>query len=171
MFSKLWSTLSRPSSALRRDRGISNSTPSLHHGHDDGTTSERKYLCLLEKILRCGSVEHTRTGVRTRTLFGEQLRFDLSDNRLPLLTTKHVSFANVAHELLWMMSGSTNNQDLERRGVKIWRGNASPGYLRQVGLDHKYRPYHDLGPIYPHQWRHFGAPYIDCETDYSGKVR
>lgn len=98
------------------------------------------------------------------------MRFDLSGGVLPLLTTKYVSFSNVAHELLWFMSGSTDLMALERRGVYIWRANATPEYLRAVGLETRYAPFGDLGPIYSHQWRHFGANYTDCYANYRGKV-
>lgn len=133
-------------------------------------TDEFEYLNLMSRILEHGSVENTRTGVRTKTLFGEMLKFNLSDNTLPLLTTKHVSVRNVLHELLWFMSGSTNLKMLERYGVNIWHENASPEYLESVGLSHRYQPYTDLGPIYSHQWRHYGAKYTDCFTNYKGQV-
>lgn len=124
----------------------------------------------MDKILQHGSIEYNRTGTVAKTLFGEMLRFDLTDDQLPLLTTKQISYSNVLHELLWFISGSTNLQDLERRGVHIWRANATPEYLKRVGLHQRYDAFEDLGPIYSHQWRYFGASYIDCHTNYKGKV-
>lgn len=159
-----------PSCAINRSYLVTDPDDDTKTDNRDDTTDETAYLNLMRKILDHGSIEPTRTGVPALTLFGETLSFDLSDNRLPLLTTKFVSVKNVLHELLWFMSGSTNLQHLERHGVFIWHENASPEYLESVGLAHRYAPYTDLGPIYSHQWRHYGASYVDCYTDYTGKV-
>lgn len=96
-----------------------------------------------------------RTKVGTKKLVGAMLKFDMSDGVLPALTVKNVSLSNVLRELLWLISGSTNSNTLNDTGCKIWNANgaATNG---------------DLGPIYGHQWRHFGAEYKDCHTDYSG---
>lgn len=128
---------------------------------------ERGYLELLSRIAKQSTWSSDgRTGVRTKAIFGAQLRFSLADDSLPLLTTKHVSFDNVAKELLWFMSGSTNQRVLEEQGVNIWRANSTPEYLDRLGLRY-YTPYRDTGPIYGHQWRHFGAKYVDSQTDYT----
>jgi len=66
-----------------------------------------------------------------------------------------------------MISGDTDAKHLSEKGVKIWDGNASREYLDKVGLNHHEEG--DLGPVYGFQWRHFGAEYIDCKTDYTGK--
>jgi thymidylate synthase len=73
----------------------------------------------------------------------------------------------VLAELLWFISGSTSSLPLSSSGVKIWDGNGSRAYLDSVGLSH--RAVGDLGPVYGFQWRHFGAEYVDAETDYSGQ--
>lgn len=133
----------------------------------DATADERGYLDLLSRIAdRPTWSSDGRTGVRTKSIFGAQLRFSLADGTLPLLTTKHVSFDNVAKELLWFISGSTDQRVLEEQGVNIWRANDSPEVLRRLGLE-KYEPFRDTGPIYGHQWRHFGAKYVDSRTDYT----
>jgi thymidylate synthase len=83
------------------------------------------------------------------------------------LTTKRVFLRAVIAELLWFISGSTSSLPLTAAGIKIWDGNGSREYLDSVGLSH--RAVGDLGPVYGFQWRHFGAEYIDAETDYTGK--
>lgn len=69
--------------------------------------------------------------------------------------------------MLWFISGSTSSLPLSEAGIKIWDGNGSREYLDSVGLSH--REVGDLGPVYGFQWRHFGAEYIDAQTDYSGQ--
>jgi thymidylate synthase len=113
-----------------------------------------------------------RTGTGTRSLFAPKpLKFSLSNPDgsliLPLLTTKRVFLRAVIAELLWFISGSTSSTPLTEAGIKIWDGNGSREYLDSVGLSH--RAVGDLGPVYGFQWRHFGAEYVDAETDYTGK--
>lgn len=83
------------------------------------------------------------------------------------MTTKRVFLRAVIGELLWFISGSTSSLPLSKAGIKIWDGNGSREYLDSVGLSH--REVGDLGPVYGFQWRHFGAEYIDAQTDYSGQ--
>jgi len=132
----------------------------------DGNSGEQAYLDLVRRVIEDGVERGDRTGVGTRALFAEQLRFDLADG-FPLLTTKRVFWRGVAEELLWMISGSTNANDLSVKGVKIWDANATLEFLESRGLPHREQG--DLGPVYGFQWRHFGATYVDCHTDYSGQ--
>ncbi len=127
---------------------------------------EEQYLDLVRRILDTGIVRNNRTGVPTRSLFGQVMRFDLRD-RIPVLTTKRVAWKSVVEELLWMLLGKTDSKELAARGVKIWDANGTPEYLKSVGLGH--REAGDLGPIYGFQWRHFGAKYVDCHTNYAGQ--
>jgi len=129
---------------------------------------EYQYLDLIRDILEHGEHRPDRTGTGTLSLFGPpQLRFSLEDNVFPLLTTKKVFTKAIFHELLWFVKGSTNGQELSDLGVKIWDGNGSREYLDSIGLSH--RAAGDLGPVYGFQWRHFGAEYKDCHTDYTGQ--
>jgi len=98
------------------------------------------------------------------------LKFKLNRNGtpiLPLLTTKRVFTRAIIAELLWFIEGNTSSLALSEKGVKIWDGNGSREFLDNLGLTH--REVGDLGPVYGFQWRHFGADYVDCKTDYTGQ--
>lgn len=112
----------------------------------------RPYLDLLERILEDGRDRGDRTGTGTRSIFGAQMRFDLRDG-FPLVTTKKLNTAAIVHELLWLLSGSTDVTDLHARGaVRIWDEWATAEQCAKFG-----RKAGDLGPTYGHQWRNFGA--------------
>jgi len=127
---------------------------------------EDQYLNLIKQILDVDIFENTRNG-NTKSIFGSSMRFSLKDGSLPLLTTKKVAWKTCFHELMWFISGSTNNQKLNEKGVHIWDANASRDFLDNRGL--KNNAVNDLGPVYGHQWRHFNAEYKDCNTDYQNK--
>ena len=126
---------------------------------------EQKYLDLINKIINTGETRATRNSI-TKSIFGEKLEFDISDS-IPFITTKKLAWKTVIKELLWFISGSTDNELLTNQNVKIWEGNASREYMDSIGL--LDRKVNDLGPIYGHQWRHFNAEYLDNHTDYTGK--
>jgi len=128
---------------------------------------ESGYIELLRKILEKGELRQERTGTGTLSLFGEQLRFDLSNERVPLLTTKFVPYKACIKELLWFLSGCTDVRKLRDQGVHIWDGNSSREYLDAVGLSDL--PEFDIGAGYGFQWRHFGAEYINCLQEYDGQ--
>jgi dihydrofolate reductase / thymidylate synthase len=130
------------------------------------TNQEQQYLDLIRNVIEKGEDKEDRTGVGTRATFGNMMRFDLSET-FPLLTTKKVFWKGVVEELLWFLRGSTDGQALSDMGVKIWDGNGSREFLDNLGF--KDRRVGDLGPVYGFQWRHFGAEYANCDTDYTGK--
>ncbi|ACH96136.1 thymidylate synthase/pyrimidine hydroxymethylase-like protein [Oryctes rhinoceros nudivirus] len=131
------------------------------------TVMTRNYLSLVRTVLKAPSSPN-RTGIDARSSFGHQLRFDLRNGVLPLLTTKPMPFKTILRELFWFLRGETNQKILERQNVHIWKGNSSREYLDSRGL-YDYTEYESLGPIYGFQWRHFGASYVDCNTDYTNK--
>lgn len=135
-----------------------NSTDTLNH-------EEQQYLNLIKRIIDTGNVRGDRTGTGTIGLFGQQMRFSLRDNQLPLITTKKVFFKGVLEELLWFIKGDTNAKHLQEKGVKIWDGNSSKAFLESRGLGHREEG--DLGPVYGFQWRHWGAEYKTMNDEYS----
>lgn len=131
-------------------------------------TAEQAYLDLCKRIIDEGEHRPDRTGTGTKSLFAPpQLRFDLSNDTFPLLTTKKVFSKGIIHELLWFVAGSTDAKILSEKGVKIWEGNGSREFLDKLGLTRRREG--DLGPVYGFQWRHFGAEYKDCDSDYTGQ--
>ncbi|AWV85396.1 thymidylate synthase [Acinetobacter radioresistens] len=111
----------------------------------------RQYLDLLQHILEHGGDKGDRTGTGTRSVFGHQMRFDLSKG-FPLLTTKKVHFRSIVVELLWFLKGDTNVKYLQDNKVTIWDEWATAEQTARFG-----RPAGELGPVYGHQWRNFGA--------------
>ncbi len=120
--------------------------------------SEAGYLALLREVLEHGRERKDRTGVGTRGLFGGQLRFDLRSS-FPLLTTKKVHLKSIIHELLWFVRGETQVKPLQDVGVSIWDEWATAEQTARFG-----RQAGDLGPVYGHQWRNFGATKNDDGT-------
>jgi thymidylate synthase len=127
---------------------------------------ENEYLAAVANIIENGDLQATRNG-KTYSLFGVSMRFSLADNVIPLLTTKKVAWKTCLKELLWFISGKTDNRILQKQNVHIWDQNASRAFLDSQNLTHLEEG--DLGPIYGHQWRHYNACYKDCHTDYTDK--
>ena len=111
----------------------------------------KQYLDLLQDIKINGTEKGDRTGTGTLSHFGAQLRFDLADG-FPLLTTKKVHFKSIVYELFWFLSGSTHVDYLQQNNVRIWNEWATADQTARFN-----RPAGDLGPIYGHQWRNYGA--------------
>jgi thymidylate synthase len=131
------------------------------------SSGESQYLDLLQRVWRTGVVRGDRTGTGTRALFGETLRFDLSDGSIPVLTTKRVYWKTAVRELLWFLSGETNIRPLVAQGVRIWTDWPLAAYRSATGAaisaeDFEARiiadadfaaRWGDLGPVYGSQWR------------------
>lgn len=132
----------------------------------------KQYLKLLNDILENGSEKSDRTSTGTISMFGYQMRFDLSEG-FPLLTTKKVHLKSVIHELLWFITGDTNIKYLVNNGVRIWNewpyrkfvqsgdynGQTMKEFIELIKTDDDFSDkWGDLGPVYGHQWRNFEGP-------------
>ena len=133
---------------------------------DDNFHEEYQYINLIYDVINYGSSEYTRNG-NTLMLYGSVMEFDLLEYSIPFLTTKKVAWQTCLKELLWFISGSTDNRVLQDKNVKIWNGNSSRDFLDKVGLINNEEG--DLGPIYGFQWRHFNADYRDFNENYENK--
>jgi thymidylate synthase len=111
----------------------------------------KQYLDLLRLILERGRERNDRTGTGTIGVFGHQMRFDLRQG-FPLLTTKKLHVRAIVHELLWFLRGETDVAPLKAANVTIWDEWATAEQTARFG-----RKEGDLGPVYGHQWRNFGA--------------
>ncbi|SIO02182.1 thymidylate synthase [Parasphingorhabdus marina DSM 22363] len=132
----------------------------------DPSHYEQQYLDLMRHIWSAGDERVDRTGVGTRAMFGATMRFDLSDNAIPLLTTKRVYWKTAAREMLWFLTGDTNIRELVKQKVHIWTDWPLDKYRRATGEDIDRDSFEqkiiedpefaeqwgDLGPVYGKQW-------------------
>lgn len=141
---------------------------------------EYQYLNVLRNVSQFGIEKPNRTKNNTKSIFGNMMKFTLYEidetnseivykRILPLLTTKNMSKSSkiIFEELIFFVKGQTNNKILKDKGVHIWDANGSRQFLDSIGLNHFEED--DLGEIYGAQWRHFGANYINCHTDYTNQ--
>lgn len=144
---------------------------------------EWQYLDLMRQIWDHGDARIDRTGVGTRSIFGAQLRFDLSDGRVPLLSTKRVFWKTATREFLWFLAGGTNIRPLCAQGVEIWTDWPLDRYRRATGEDITRKDFSarivadaafaqewgDLGPVYGKQWTDW--PVYEPQVDGSYRKR
>lgn len=128
---------------------------------------EYQYLNMLKRVLERGDERLDRTGVGTRALFGDMMRFDLSSGEVPILTTKRVYWKTAVKEMLWFLTGGTNIRDLLLQNVRIWTDWPLDRYRKESGeqisqeefearivADEQFAAqWGDLGPVYGKQWR------------------
>lgn len=127
---------------------------------------EWQYLDLMRRIWDHGDERVDRTGIGTRSIFGAELRFDLSGGQMPLLSTKRVFWKTATRELLWFLTGDTNIRSLCAQGVEIWTDWPLDRYRRETGVEITREAFSarivkdaefaarwgDLGPVYGKQW-------------------
>jgi thymidylate synthase len=131
----------------------------------------KAYLDIVRRILAEGERKPSRTGVDTIAIAGATFEHDMAKG-FPLLTTKRTPFRLVATELEFFVRGITDKRWLQARNVHIWDEWAHPrkaAYGHDAAAKRRMLDEPDLGPIYGFQWRHFGASYVDHETDYANR--
>ena len=153
----------------------------------------KQYHDLMRLILEKGTKKTDRTGTGTISIFGHQMRFDLSEG-FPLVTTKKVHLRSIVYELLWFLQGDTNIEYLVKNGVGIWNEWPFQSYLKQTGQEEVYpkyseewkeklkefvetvktdaafaKKYGELGPVYGKQWRDFEG--VDQITDVINDIK
>jgi thymidylate synthase len=119
----------------------------------------KQYLDVLKKIMDEGVDRPDRTGVGSRAVFGVPMRFKMADG-FPAMTTKKLAFDVMKAELIWFLSGSSDNKKLNEMGCHIWDGNANADYWKP-----KAKFEGDLGRVYGVQWRSWKSPYAEMPID------
>jgi len=133
---------------------------------------DAQYISLIKSVLTDGSERTTRSGAGTISIHGQMIRHDMSSG-FPLTTLRTIPFRLIASELEWTLKGKTDKKSLNEYDNHIWDKFCNPKYVKDFKNNKETYDLmlnqNDLGPIYGFQWRHFGAEYVGCGADYSGK--
>lgn len=119
---------------------------------------EYEYLNLIKDIIKNGFEQNDRTGVGTYTKHGVSLKFNLRDNKIPLITTRRSFFRGAVEELLWLLRGETNVSQLQEKDIHIWDGNTTEEFIKKRKL-FGIVPTNDIGALYGFQIRNWGGDY------------
>ena len=138
----------------------------VNYTRDGGweNSEELAYLDVLQKLYNLPNFRSNRTAVTTKSLFGFMWKYDLRET-FPLLTTRRQYTRGIFEELMFYLSGKTDNTILTDKNIHIWDGNTSREFLDNRGLQHY--PEGDMGETYGFNIRHFGGEYKDCKQDYT----
>ena len=147
----------------------------------DSDHYEQQYLDLMRHVWTTGTLQHDRTGVGTKAVFGATMRFSLANNAIPLLTTKRVYWKTAAREMLWFLTGNTNIRSLLEQNVRIWSDWPLDRYRRETGEQISQQAFEDLivgdadfakkwgdlGPVYGAQWVNWPQYSLESNGMYS----
>ena len=147
----------------------------------DSDHYEQQYLDLMRHVWTTGTLQHDRTGVGTKAVFGAMMRFSLANNAIPLLTTKRVYWKTAAREMLWFLTGNTNIRSLLEQNVRIWSDWPLDRYRRETGDQISQQAFEDLivgdanfakkwgdlGPVYGAQWVNWPQYSLESNGMYS----
>lgn len=133
---------------------------------------DAQYLALIKTVLNEGEERITRSGAGTISVHGQMIRHDMAEG-FSLTTLRSIPFRLIASELKWTLDGKTDKKSLNGFENHIWDKFCSPKFVKNFKADQEtydlMRGQNDLGPIYGFQWRHFGADYTGCDSDYAGQ--
>lgn len=131
----------------------------------DSFSQEREYINVIQRVRQDGELVFAdRTGVGTLQSFGVSVRFSLNNDRIPVVTSKHVHWKSVAEEILQFARGDIDARKLEAKGVKIWKGHTSRQHLNSIGGTEIEEG--SMWKAYGWQWRHWGLPYLGINANY-----
>ena len=135
-------------------------------------TFDDQYITFIKSVLSDGSERITRSGASTISIHGQMIKHDMSEG-FPLTTLRNIPFRLIASELKWTLDGKTDKKSLNKYDNYIWDKFCNPKYVKNFKPNQEtydlMKNQNDLGPIYGFQWRHFGAEYTGCDSDYTGQ--
>lgn len=121
---------------------------------------ETQYLDLIRDIIKTGYEQSDRTGVGTKTKIGVQMKFDLRNNKLPVMTTRRTFFRGAVEELLWLLRGETDISNMQKNNIHIWDGNTTEEFIRNRKLE-GIVPTNSVGTLYGYQIRNWNGDWVE----------